>query len=90
MLSLAILYTFAIVGSTDYEILLSYSFSPFEQRFIWISFFASFASKVPMIPVHIWLPEAHVEAPTAGFFISVGILPKLGSYGFIRFSLPLL
>jgi proton-translocating NADH-quinone oxidoreductase chain M len=90
MMLLAILYIFAIVGSTDYEILLSYSFSPFEQRFIWIGFFASFASKVPMIPVHIWLPEAHVEAPTAGSVILAGILLKLGSYGFIRFSLPLL
>jgi NADH:ubiquinone oxidoreductase subunit 4 (subunit M) len=54
-----------------------------------VYFFLAFASKVPMIPVHLWLPEAHVEAPTAGSVILAGILLKLGTYGFIRFSLPL-
>ena len=60
-----------------------------EQKFLWLAFFASFAAKVPMVPVHLWLPEAHVEAPTAGSVILAGILLKLGTYGFIRFSLPL-
>jgi NADH:ubiquinone oxidoreductase subunit 4 (subunit M) len=53
-----------------------------------VYFFLAFASKVPMIPVHLWLPEAHVEAPTAGSVILAGVLLKLGTYGFIRFSLP--
>ena len=89
LMLLSILYIYFRVGTTDYETLLTYSFTFTEQRFIWLAFFASFASKVPMLPVHIWLPEAHVEAPTAGSVILAGILLKLGSYGFIRFSLPL-
>ena len=86
---LAILYILEQVGSTDYEVLLTFSFSEIEQKFLWFAFFLSFASKVPMIPVHLWLPEAHVEAPTAGSVILAGVLLKLGTYGFIRFSLPL-
>jgi len=64
-------------------------FSPNEQLFLWFSFFASFSVKIPILPFHIWLPEAHVEAPTTGSVLLAGILLKLGIYGFLRFSLPL-
>ena len=86
---LATLYVLEQVGTADYEVLLTFSFSEVEQKFLWFAFFLSFASKVPMVPVHLWLPEAHVEAPTAGSVILAGVLLKLGTYGFIRFSLPL-
>nr|UDP55422.1 NADH dehydrogenase subunit 4 [Schizostauron trachyderma] len=86
---LSILYIYYQVGTTDYETLITFSFSKLEQKLLWFAFFLAFASKVPMIPVHLWLPEAHVEAPTAGSVILAGVLLKLGTYGFIRFSLPL-
>lgn len=86
---ISIIYILEQIGTTDYETLLTFSFSELEQKFLWFSFFLSFASKVPMVPVHLWLPEAHVEAPTAGSVILAGVLLKLGTYGFIRFSLPL-
>ena len=86
---LSILYIFDQVGTTDYEVLLTFSFSKIEQYLMWFTFFLSFATKVPMLPTHLWLPEAHVEAPTAGSVILAGVLLKLGTYGFIRFSLPL-
>jgi proton-translocating NADH-quinone oxidoreductase chain M len=86
---LSILYIHYQVGTTDYEILLTFNFSSLEQKILWFTFFLAFAAKVPMIPVHLWLPEAHVEAPTAGSVILAGVLLKLGTYGFIRFSLPL-
>ena len=85
----SIIYILKQTGTTDYETLLIFSFSEFEQKFFWFAFFFSFASKVPMVPVHLWLPEAHVEAPTAGSVLLAGVLLKLGTYGFIRFSLPL-
>lgn len=88
LLLLAIIYIFNRFGTTDYETLILVNFSFAEQKILWFAFFLSFAAKVPMLPVHIWLPEAHVEAPTAGSVILAGILLKLGSYGFIRFSLP--
>jgi len=86
---LSILYIYLQVGTTDYEILLTFVFSEFEQKILWFTFFLAFAAKVPMVPVHLWLPEAHVEAPTSGSVILAGVLLKLGTYGFIRFSLPL-
>jgi proton-translocating NADH-quinone oxidoreductase chain M len=86
---ISILYIYYQIGTTDYRVLLTFSFSFFEQKLLWFSFFLSFATKVPMMPVHLWLPEAHVEAPTSGSVILAGVLLKLGTYGFIRFSLPL-
>nr|BCT43247.1 NADH dehydrogenase subunit 4 [Musa beccarii] len=76
-------------GTTDLLILLTTSFSERRQMILWIASFASFAVKVPMVPVHIWLPEAHVEAPTAGSVILAGIPLKLGTHGFLRFSIPM-
>jgi len=84
---LGILYIYFIVGITGFEYLELVSLSFKEQIFLWIAFFLSFSFKIPLFPFHIWLPEAHVEAPTVGSVILAGILLKLGVYGFIRFSL---
>ena len=86
---LAILFISFQTGTTDLQILLTTEFSERRQILLWIALFASFSVKVPMVPVHIRLPEAHVEAPTAGSVIPAGILLKLGTYGFLRFSTPM-
>jgi NADH-quinone oxidoreductase subunit M len=77
-------------GTTDIPTLLAVQFPIEMQRWLWLAFFASFAVKLPMWPVHTWLPDAHVEAPTAGSVILAGVLLKMGGYGFLRFSLPML
>ncbi len=89
LMLLGIIYLYTVTGTSNYEILCNYNFSVVEQRWLWLAFFASLASKIPMFPFHVWLPEAHVEAPTAGSVLLAGILLKLGTYGFIRFSLVL-
>jgi NADH-quinone oxidoreductase subunit M len=76
-------------GETSIPVLMATNFPPEAQTWLWLAFLASFAVKMPMWPVHTWLPDAHVEAPTAGSVILAGVLLKMGGYGFVRFSLPM-
>jgi NADH-quinone oxidoreductase subunit M len=89
LMLLAILAMYFDAETTDIPTLLTYAFSPTMQKWLWLAFFASFAVKMPMWPVHTWLPDAHVDAPTAGSVILAGVLLKMGGYGFLRFSLPM-
>ena len=89
LLLLALLYMYFQAGTTDIPTLMKHAFDPGVQKWLWLAFFASFAVKVPMWPVHTWLPDAHVEAPTAGSVILAGVMLKMGGYGFIRFSIPM-
>jgi NADH-quinone oxidoreductase subunit M len=86
---LALLYIYIKIGSLHITNIGICDYTLIEGRLLWMAFFASFAVKVPMIPLHIWLPEAHVEAPTAGSVLLAGILLKMGVYGMLRFSLPM-
>jgi len=90
LMLLAIIAMYIVAGTTDVPALMQFNFDPALQTWLWLAFFASFAVKVPMWPVHTWLPDAHVEAPTAGSVILAGVLLKMGAYGFLRFSLPML
>ncbi|WP_122468895.1 NADH-quinone oxidoreductase subunit M [Brevundimonas lutea] len=85
----AMLYMTRAAGTSSIPELAQFGFDPLTQQLLWLAFFASFAVKMPMWPVHTWLPDAHVQAPTAGSVILAGILLKLGGYGFLRFNLPM-
>ena len=89
LLLVAVVYMSQAAGGTDFEILETFRFDPNVQTWLWLAFMASFAVKLPMWPVHTWLPDAHVQAPTAGSVVLAGVLLKMGGYGMLRFSLPM-
>jgi len=89
LMLIAMLYMAGTAQTSSIPALMAYDFSPAAQKWLFLAFLASFAVKLPMWPVHTWLPDAHVQAPTAGSVILAGVLLKLGGYGFVRFSLPM-
>ncbi len=89
LMLIAIIYILNVVGSSDLVDVQNFDFNFYTQIYLFLAFMISFAVKVPMWPFHTWLPDAHVEAPTAGSVILAGVLLKMGGYGFLRFSLPL-
>jgi NADH-quinone oxidoreductase subunit M len=89
LMLIAMLWMGQQAGTTFIPTLMEFDFPVHAQTWLWLAFFASFAVKMPMWPVHTWLPDAHVQAPTAGSVILAGVLLKMGGYGFLRFSLPM-
>ncbi|WP_121117959.1 NADH-quinone oxidoreductase subunit M [Croceibacterium ferulae] len=89
LMLIAMLWMVNVAGTSSIPALMGYDFPADAQVWLFLAFFASFAVKMPMWPVHTWLPDAHVQAPTAGSVILAGVLLKMGGYGFIRFSLPM-
>ena len=89
LMLIAMFWMVNVAGTTDIPTLMQYDFPAQAQTWLFLAFFASFAVKMPMWPVHTWLPDAHVQAPTGGSVILAGVLLKMGGYGFIRFSLPM-